>query len=168
MARNTKSKNLKAYIIASVAALIIATLVFFGIKLAYDRGVADGRADYESETSELLSSLGTAISEKSDFVKNSSSTLTDVPTEINEEGINTYIKNLTTLRDSTNTESVKSALNNYIAKWQEFKDTYASENNDAITEAFNELKTTTETLSTEIRQLYDAKITEALKKLQGE
>jgi flagellar basal body-associated protein FliL len=160
-----KSNSILRWIIIIVLVIGVAIATFFGVNAAYNKGVQTGREDYEKETTELLSNLGTAISEKTNFNQNAKNILKDVPAEINEEGIDTYINNLITLADTTKTEEIKNIINEYIVKWQSFKDVYLSEDNDAISEAFNNLKTEAGSTATKIREAFDAKISDALNNL---
>ena len=145
--------------------IVIIIIMAFSINVAYHQGIQDGRKDYENETLDLLLTLGNAISEKSNFSQSASNILKDVPTEINEEGINTYLNNLATLGDTINTDEVKNIINELIEKWQSFKEIYLTEDNDAITEAFNNLKSESTTITSKIREAYDIKITDALNNL---
>ena len=145
--------------------IVIIIIMAFSINVAYHQGIQDGRKDYENETLDLLLTLGNAISEKSIFNQSASNILKDVPTEINEEGINTYLNNLATLGDAINTDEVKNIINEFIEKWQSFKEIYLAEDNDAITEAFNNLKSESTTITSKIREAYDIKITDALNNL---
>lgn len=167
MKKDKVSHKTRIYIVFSVVVLIVISIACFCIHSAYRKGVSDGRADYEKEAAELLSTLGNAISEKTEFNKNASLVLKDVPAEIEEEGINTYINNLTTLENSTRTESAKKLLSSFIEKWRSFKDVYASEDNSTITDAFNELKTSSATLTEKIREAYDDQISTALRSLSS-
>lgn len=145
--------------------IVIIIIMAFSINVAYRQGIQDGRKDYENETLDQLLTLGNAISEKSNFNQSASNILKDVPTEINEEGINTYLNNLATLGGNINTDEVKNIINEFIEKWQSFKEIYLTEDNDAITEAFNNLKSESTTITSKIREAYDIKITDALNNL---
>ncbi len=160
-----KSNPILRWVIIIVLVILIAVATFFGVNAAYNKGVQTGRENYEKETAELLSTLGTAISEKTTFNQNAKEILKDVPAEINKEGIDKYIDNLVTLANTTKTEEIKNIINDYIAKWQSFKEVYLSEDNDAISEAFNNLKTEAGSTATKIREAFDAKISDALNNL---
>ena len=168
MKKEKASHKTRIYIVFAIIALAIIGIACFCINSAYHKGYYDGHANYESETTESLVRLGNAISEKTEFIKNSDVVLKDVPSEIEEEGIDIYISNLTTLNNSIHTEAVKQLLESFIKDWQEFKETYASEDNDAITAKFNELKTKATTLSNSIREIFDNEITSAVKTLNSE
>ena len=163
--KKSKIDNKKVYIIFSSVILVLIVAACFCIHSAYNKGVSDGRANYEQETAELLSNLGTVISEKVNFRQSANNILVDVPNEINSDGIEAYIKNLNSLKDSVNTEAVKNIISEYIEKWQNFKDTYETEDNGAIEAAFNELKESAATAATQIKEAYDNQITDALKNL---
>lgn len=160
-----KTSQILKWAIPGVVLIIFIIAMVLGVNLAYHQGIQDGRKDYENETLDLLSALGDAISEKTNFNQSASNILKDVPTEINEEGIDTYLNNLIALSNTIKTNEVKTIIDEFIAKWQSFKETYLTENNDAITEAFNELKSEASTVTAKIRETYDAKITSALNEL---
>ncbi len=160
-----KSNSILRWIIIVVLVALVAVATFFGVNAAYNKGVQIGRENYEKETTEILSALGTAISEKTNFNQNAKDILKDVPTEVNEEGIDKYINNLITLANTVNIEEIKNIINEYITKWQNFKDVYLSEDNDAISEAFNTLKTEADSVTTKVREVFDANISEALNNL---
>lgn len=166
MKKTKENNNLtKLYIIFATVVVIIIAAACFCVHSAYHKGTSDGRADYEQETAELLSNLGNAISEKSEFNQNASKILTDVPNDINGDGMEVYIKNLLNLSDSVHTDAIKSALESYIKSWQDFKDLYASEDNSAIAPAFDEIKNEATVIATQIREIYDNQISDALRKL---
>lgn len=139
--------------------------VFFGAKAIYNSGVNDGRTAEANDVSKNVKSLGAAVSEKETFRENLNEKLADIPTELNSDGINSYIEKLNNLINETETESVKNALNEYLNKWQSFKEVYAGENNNEIMEKFNELKTSANDTATKIKSLYDGAIQEAIQKL---
>ena len=166
--KQLRRHSLKPIIITLLAIVVLGLGTFFGARTIYNQGVYDGRIEYEKTTAESLTTLATAISAKSDFIKNSNQLLADTPTEITEETIDTYIKNLTTLNDSTPLDSVKTLLTDHIKKWQDFKTIYSSKDNDAITTAFDELRTDSVTTVTKIQEAYDEQITTALKALSSD
>ena len=152
----------------AICITILATAgvgVFFGARAIYESGVTDGRKQESDEISNNVKKLGIAVSEKESFQKSINETFASIPTELNTEGIDGYIEKLNTLIKNTNTESVKNALNEYLAKWQSFKDIYASENNNSISESFNELKVSATDTATKIKTLYDEAIQEAIQNL---
>ena len=157
----------KLIIITTAISILVGVGAFFGVRAMYEHGVQDGRAAVEAETTDLLSSLGAAISEKSEFAGATGSVLKDVPAEVDESGIDTYITNLETLANSVRVDAVKTALDDYLAKWRDFKSTYASKDNNAISAAFDELKNAAPVIAGQIHEIYNEKITTALKALQS-
>lgn len=139
--------------------------VFFGARAIYDSGIRDGRALESNEVSENVKNLGAAVSEKETFKSNLISTLSEIPAELNSEGIDSYIEKLNNLINETETESVKNTLNEYLNNWKSFKDVYAGENNNEISEKFNELKISANDTAAKIKSLYDTAIQEAIEKL---
>lgn len=153
-------------IITSVIMVIaLGFATFFGVRAIYDNGVMVGRQEEADENSEKLKALGNAISEKEAFQKELNKLFTDLPSEVNEEDINTYIKKLTELISKVSTEKVKALLEEYLNKWQNFKEVYDSEDNNEIDVNFNQLKVQTEELSNEIKTLFDQTIEDSLESL---
>lgn len=153
-------------IISSIILLIVFGLTaFFGGKTIYDSGITNGRQMESDEISEKLNALGNAISEKESFQKAINNLFSDLPAEINNDGIKNYIEKLTGLIDETSTEKVKELLNSYLEEWKNFGEVYSSESNPEITENFNQLKTKAEDLSAQIKTTFDKSIEESLEEL---
>ena len=164
--RKTGRGSKIAIIVCSLVAIVALGIgVYFGAKAIYENGVSEGKIIEADEIAEKVKALGTAVSEKADFQKDVNAALADLPTEVNAEGIDAYIAKLTELGDKINTENVKSAVNEYLGKWQAFKETYASEDNAKITEEFNNLKTVSEDTAKQIKSLYDEAIKGAVQDL---
>ena len=158
-------KTLSIIIIVSIALIGVGVGMYFGGNAIYDAGVSDGRTEMSEEVSENVKNLGTAVSEKEFFRKELSNVLSDIPAELNTEGIDEYIEKLNELIDKVEIEDVKSSLQEYLDKWQAFKETYASKNNNEISDKFNELKTTATDTAKNLKSLYDDKIREAIENL---
>ncbi len=138
---------------------------FFGGKAIYNNGVMNGRRAESDEMTDKLKALGNAVFEKENFQKTVNKVFSDFPTEVDSEGIDSYIEKLSGLIDGLSTEKVKTVLEEYLNKWQEFKDVYDSEDNNEITENFDELKAQAKELSTKIKTLFDESIKESLEEL---
>ena len=82
--KQLRRHSLKPIIITLLAIVVLGLGTFFGARTIYNQGVYDGRIEYEKTTAESLTTLATAISAKSDFIKNSNQLLADTPTEITE------------------------------------------------------------------------------------
>ncbi|MBQ3474535.1 hypothetical protein IJH24_03920 [Candidatus Saccharibacteria bacterium] len=153
-------------IISSIIIVAVLGLVaFFGGRTIYDTGVNDGKQDEANSISDKLKALGSAVFEKENFQKELNKIFSDLPSEIDDEGIDSYIEKLTSLIDGISTEKVKSLLKEYLSKWENFKEVYDSEDNNEITENFNQLKTKAEELSDEVKTLFDESIEESLEEL---
>ena len=153
-------------IISSIIIVAVLGLVaFFGGRTIYDTGVNDGKQDEANSISDKLKALGSAVFEKENFQKELNKIFSDLPSEIDDEGIDSYIEKLTSLIDGISTEKVKSLLKEYLSKWENFKEVYDSEDNNKITENFNQLKTKAEELSDEVKTLFDESIEESPEEL---
>ncbi len=159
-------KKTISIIIITIMAVIAAGIgLYFGGNAIYNTGVNDGRNAMSDEVSEKIRGLGIVVAEKEYFRNELESALSDTPAELNTEGIDGYIGKLNELIDKIELENVKDILRGYLDKWQTFKETYASENNDEISEKFNELKTTATDTAKDLKALYDNKVREAIERL---
>lgn len=166
MQRKRNTKKRAAIIVTSVLVAIgIGTGMFFGARAIYDSGVNDGRRVESAETAERVRLLGQVVQEKVDFQEKVTSMFNELPGMLESEGIDKYIENLNQLISQTNNEAVKSLLNEYLSKWQEFKKTYESKDNDAIAEGFNALKATVSDTAKQIKTKYDEAIKAAVQGL---
>ena len=138
---------------------------YFGAKAIYENGIQTGRQQVIDETSDNVKELAMAVSEKTSFQQQISAMFTELPNEVNAESIDGYITQLTELIDKTNTEQVKVALTDYLKEWNKFKETYASEDNNTITESFNELKVTAKNTAASAKSLFDESIKAAIDSL---
>ena len=164
--RTTGRGRKVAIVICSVIAIaILGVGAYFGAKAIFENGINEGKIIEADEVAERVKALGAAVSEKANFQKNINEVFADLPAEVNTEGIDGYITKLTELGDKINVESVKTAINEYLSKWQAFKETYASEDNGKITEEFNALKTVSEDTAKQVKSLYDEAITNAVQGL---
>lgn len=160
-----KERSKMKKIILIIGCIIFGIAVAFGGKLLYDNGFINGKQEESNAMSEKLKALGSAIFEKENFQKELNNLFNDLPTEVDDEGIDSYIEKLTGLIDGVSTENVKDLLEEYLGKWEEFKDVYDGEDNNEISENFNQLKTQTEELSDKIKTLFDESIEESLEEL---
>lgn len=162
-----RKKMKKPILIIGGAIIVVALGVagFFGGKAIYNNGVMNGRRAESDEMTDKLKALGNAVFEKENFQKTVNKVFSDFPTEVDSEGIDSYIEKLSGLIDGLSTEKVKTVLEEYLNKWQEFKDVYDSEDNNEITENFDELKAQAKELSTKIKTLFDESIKESLEEL---
>ncbi|MBQ3433054.1 hypothetical protein IJG22_02025, partial [Candidatus Saccharibacteria bacterium] len=148
-----------------VAITAVGVGLYFGGNAIYNAGINDGREAMSEEISENVNALGMAVAEKEAFRKELGSALSDIPAELNTEGIDEYIKKLNELIGKVEIEDVKTTLKEYLGKWQAFKETYASENNNEIGEKFNELKITAADTAKNLKSLYDDMIRRAIENL---
>lgn len=153
---------MKRIIILSVLIFGLAIGVIFGAKGIYDNGVSTGKQLESDELSEKIQALGTAVEEKMTIKDKISSLFKEMPETVDAEGIDQYINKLQDLTKEIKVDSMKDVMNQYLEKWEEFRDTYASEDNEAITEKFNALRTFYENTITKFRSYYDDAIREAL------
>lgn len=152
-------------IIAIAGTIAVGVGLYFGGSAIYNAGVSDGRNAMSDEMAESLNVLGSAVSEKESFQKELNNALTEVPSELNAEGIDLYIGKLTEVIDRVNVEDVKTALNKYLEQWKAFKETYASQQNNSIGEKFNELKASAIDTSKQLKTIYDERIRNAIENL---
>ena len=160
MERRVKKSN-KILIIFLVAFVIAGGIFLY--KFAYDKGKTDGRKNYESETSDLVKNLATAVSEKSSDLAIIQTALNSLPSELDEASINTYIEALGKI-ELKNAEA-KTLLKSYEDAWQAMKTTYATGDNDKIKTEYETLKNTAKETAEKLQSLYDGNITSALEKL---
>lgn len=152
-------------IIAIAGTIAVGVGLYFGGSAIYNAGVSDGRNAMSDEVAESLNVLGSAVSEKESFQKELNNALTEVPSELNAEGIDLYIGKLTEVIDRVNVEDVKTALNKYLEQWKAFKETYTSQQNNSIGEKFNELKASAVDTSKQLKTIYDERIRNAIENL---
>lgn len=157
-------KKIVTIIIGATLVAGVTIGVGFAINTAYKNGQADGRQVAIQEVSENIKSLGVAVEEKAKYIQQSSVLMQDVPSEINAEAIDKYIDNLEKLMIGV-PDDVQTLLASYLDKWKQFKEIYASEDNNAIQELFNELKTGAVELAKNIQSVYDSNIRLAIEKL---
>lgn len=160
MKRIKKSNQI---IIAIFAVAFIAAGGIFLYKTAYENGKTDGRKNYQTETSELVRSLATAISEKVEDTKNISENLHSLPAEIDQESINAYLEALQKI--TLKNEAAKEILKSYEDSWTAMKTAYETQDNEKIKSEFENLKAAAEDTSKKLQELYDTNITSALEKL---
>ena len=160
MKRIKKSNQI---ILAIFAVAFIAAGGIFLYKTAYENGKTDGRKNYQTETSELVGSLATAISEKVEDTKNISENLHSLPAEIDQESINAYLEALQKI--TLKNEATKEILKSYEDSWTAMKTAYETQDNEKIKSEFENLKAAAEDTSKKLQELYDTNITSALEKL---
>ena len=160
MKRIKKSNQI---IIAIFAVAFIAAGGIFLYKTAYENGKTDGRKNYQTETSELVGSLATAISEKVEDTKNISENFHSLPAEIDQESINAYLEALQKI--TLKNEAAKEILKSYEDSWTAMKTAYETQDNEKIKSEFENLKAAAEDTSKKLQELYDTNITSALEKL---
>ena len=160
-----RAKKIILIICSMVVAVVLGVGVYFGAKAIYENGISKGKMIESDEIAERIKALGTAVSEKVDFQKNVNGVFAELPAEVNAEDIDGYIAKLTELSGKVNVEGVKTVIDDYLSKWQAFKETYASEDNGKITEEFNNLKTVSEDTAKQIKSLYDEAVKNAIREL---
>lgn len=160
MERHTKKSN-RILIIFAVAFVIAGGIFLY--KSAYDKGKADGRENYESETSDLVKNLATAVSEKTEDSKSLSENLENLPSELNQDSIDEYLETLGKIE--LKNEEAKNILKSYEDAWQAMKTTYETGDNDKIKSEYETLKNTAAETAEKLQTLYDNNIASALEKL---
>ncbi|MBR2836927.1 hypothetical protein IKE79_01050 [Candidatus Saccharibacteria bacterium] len=158
----------KLGIIITIAVLAVAGVgvgAYFAIRAVYSSGVSEGREAMATEMADNLKALGVAIMEKSEFQEKVGKILAEIPSEVNTEKIDEYIAKLEKLVDEVTTKDVLPVINNYLAKWREFRDIYAGQDNGAISEAFDTLKATATDTASKIQTTYDEAIKGAIEGL---
>lgn len=159
--------NSKKIILIVIIALAVAGLTVGILALRqyeYDRGFDAGVGFEQHSTDENLSTLATAISTKEQLAEQLANL--PAPTEIDTEGIDNYLSALQAVTDATNHTIVKDTLITYQGQWQKFKETYATEDNDAAATEFDQLKTASVETATKIQQILDQDIASSLEKLR--
>ena len=162
MKRIRKINPSKIIITIFAVAFVIAGGIFL-YKTAYENGKTDGRKNYETETSELVKNLATAISEKVEDSKSISENLGNVPAEIDQDSINAALESIQKI--TVKNENAKAILKSLEDAWQALKTTYESGDNDKIKSEFENLKASAEETAKKLQELYDGNITSALEKL---
>ena len=163
-----KKQKSKKWVLVVVILLIVAGVgagAFFGARAIYDAGVSEGRKIEAEEVAESVRTLGQAVQEKVEFQEKLSGVFRELPEMMNSEEIDKYIENLNTLKSQINNESVISFLDDFIAKWQDFKNTYSTKDNEGIAEAFNALKANSLDIANNIKTVYDEAIKAAITNL---
>ncbi|MBR3220321.1 hypothetical protein IKF76_00420 [Candidatus Saccharibacteria bacterium] len=155
-------------IVSAVAIILVIAGLSLGILLRfqyeYHRGYDAGVEAERNSTTEQLSQLANDINAKENLAKQLSAL--PIPTELDAEGIDNYISALNAIVESTVSTEAKELLGTYLENWQKFKETYDTEDNSAIEEQFNQLKSLAEETSTKLQQALDQNITSSLEKLQ--
>ena len=154
-----------------VAVLLVALIVggFYGTKLIYRAGTEAGYEDFKSKTEEKLTALGSVVREKSEFLTSVSETLTEIPEEADAEDFETYLEKLETLISKTSDSTAKSKLSEFKTSVSEFLDFYNDSNdNEEISEKYNELKIGASKLSSDLNELYNEKVKSAVENLNSQ
>lgn len=162
------NKSSKKWLVTVFTLILLAGIgvgAYFGAKAIYESGLKQGHEEESKALSESITSLGHTVAEKADFLKSLAESFASLPSELDTEGIDKYLASLTELINKTTNENVKNTLNEYLAKWQDFKSTYESQDNNKITESFNALKTSAEETSAKIKSIYDDLIISAVNNL---
>lgn len=162
MKRIRKINPSKIIITIFAVAFVIAGGVFL-YKTAYENGKTDGRKNYETETSELVKNLATAVSEKVEDLESISENLSSVPAEVDQDSINSALESIQKI--TVKNENAKAILKSLEDAWQALKTTYESGDNDKIKSEFENLKASAEETAKKLQELYDGNITSALEKL---
>lgn len=164
MSERTRIRN--DIIITAVAGIVLAAGIgVISATIAHGNGVAEGRQERLDETHGDLTELGGAIKEKTEVLTRLNELNEKVPSEANAENIAEYISGLEGVIATVGTAEVKTSLEGYLEAWKSFGETYTSENNSAIAEALNGLRSKASDTAIAITEIYNKKITAAAEKL---
>lgn len=150
----------KILVIAFAVAVVIAVLTI----VAYKTGRADARAKLETATSQLA----TSVHQKADYVAKLNDLYdgwTANADTIDKTGIDQYTDKLETLVKDAKNQEISSALAAYLAKWQHLQEIYDEKDNEAIMQAFEEIKKSAASTAETMQKILDADINAALENL---
>ena len=162
---HSRKKHIITIVCCVIAVTAIGVGAFFGAKSIYTHGVEDGRTEIEAEYSDRISALGKAVGDKNSFQDTINRFTAELPDTINAEAIDKYIEAMEGIRNEITDSSIGDSISSYIDKWKEFKEEYASQDNEAIEEQFNALKTTASDLTKQIKTQFDDSIKAAIEAL---
>ena len=159
-----RQQIIKGVIIGAVI-LVVLVAGYVACKMIYAAGRDAGVAQEKNDRNEELTVLGAVIEEKTKTILAISELNGKVPVEANAENISGYISTLGEVISGVKNEEVKKTLEGYKAEWEKFLETYNSEDNSAIEEALNNLRSAASDAGMKITDIYNSAITEAAKKL---
>ena len=153
---------MKKNIIIVLACAIIAVGLSFGAYALYKHGLNNGRNEIINQVSENVVDLANAVSDKSEVSNKITTTLVDFPAEIDTDGISEYIGKLDSLNDLISSEEISNIIEGYKAEWDKFSQIYETEDNDAISDSFDNLRKTASETADKIKEALDSNIKNAL------
>ena len=165
-AQLSRSPSLFRRILGVAAVLVVIALLTLGFlavrQYEYDRGIEAGKAEQQENTRERLATLADAISEKQSIADQ----LNNLPTaELNADSIENYLSALKTVTSNLTDQIANSDLETYQKAWQDFAETYKSEDNAKIDEAFKNLQTSAAETAKKLQSHYDGIIISILEQL---
>lgn len=156
-----KRDNNKILVIGVV--FVVAVLLVIAVLFAYKRGEDAGRAAVDAK----VVTLAEAVQKKADCIEKLGGLAEEwrADTEtIDKEGIDRYVEKLRGLASEADGE-VKTALENYLAAWEKLQEVYDGQDNSAIMEAFEKIKTSAAETAEILQETLDEGIEQALDEL---
>lgn len=158
-----RSKNSK--VLVGAVGLVLAALATVAVVFAYNRGVSDSWARVEGR----VAAVANSIREKVDYVEKLKALYDEWDADkeiIDKEGIDKYVEDLKALMKETASEEMRSALGEYLNKWEELQSVYVEQDNEATMRAFEEIKKSAAVTGEKMQAVLDWKIKNAMNDLE--
>ena len=165
MKDSKRQRNNPAIIIGIVVLFLIIITGYLATNAIYHNGYEAGKAAQHDQTASDLSALGQAIQEKTTTITTLNELNASASEQATTETISEYISKLDNLIPTITNPDVKAALEAYRTSWQQFQETYASEDNSAIEAALADLRSSASDTSIKITDIYNTLITTSAEKL---
>ena len=159
-----KSKT-PGIIITSLIFVLVLAVAGFLIYKAYWKGYEEGKIARTSETEADLTAIASALSEKTSLNKKISELFPETPADFTSENISEYKEKISALKDSVSLPEAKEKLSDLETSLDELKTIFDEKDNEKIQSKFDELKLKVAELGPELTDLYNHRVTEALKSL---
>ena len=161
-----KRETWKRIIIVASALVIFMALVAGTGYFCYQKGAEHGDAAARDEVEASVMALGEAMAEKNELGEKLEKFAAETPAEFNGENIQAYIDKRGEMCESLKDADAKAKLGELKEKAEEFKATYAGENNEEIATKLGELKETAGKISTEITEIYNWRIRASIEEME--